>query len=112
MRLRIYLDTSVISACVDDRLPDRMRATIDFWGRLPEYEASISELAVAEVRAAKEADRRQQMENLIRPSRSWSSGRRAVGWPASTFGEASFHRQPSKTPSMWQSLSSRGGTSS
>ena len=42
MKPRIYLDTSVISAYVDDRLPERMRAT-------------------------KEADRRQQMEDLIRP---------------------------------------------
>lgn len=67
MKLRIYLDTSVISAYVDDRLPERMGATIDFWGRLPEYEVCISELAVAEVRATREADRRQQMEDLIRP---------------------------------------------
>lgn len=67
MKPRIYLDTSVISAYLDDRLPERMRATIDFWGRLPEYEVSISELDVAEVRATKEADRRQQMEDLIRP---------------------------------------------
>lgn len=67
MKQRIYLDTSVISAFVDDRLPERRRATIDFWARLPEYEVSISELAVAEVQATNEADRRQHMEDLIRP---------------------------------------------
>lgn len=67
MRPRIYLDTSVISAYVDDRLPERQRATIDFWDRLSDYEVSVSELAVAEVRATKEADRRQKMEDLIRP---------------------------------------------
>lgn len=66
MKPRIYLDTSVISAYVDDRLPERRRATIDFWARLPEYEVSISELAVAEGRATDAADRRQQMEDLIR----------------------------------------------
>lgn len=67
MKPRIYLDTSVISAYVDDRLPERRRATIDFWERLPEYEVAISELTLAEVRDTEEADRRQQMEDLIRP---------------------------------------------
>jgi hypothetical protein len=31
MRVRLYLDTSVVSARVDDRLPERKRATVDFW---------------------------------------------------------------------------------
>ncbi len=60
MKLRIYLDTSVISAYVDDRLPERKRATIDFWERLQEYEVAISELTVAEVQDTEEADRRQK----------------------------------------------------
>jgi predicted nucleic acid-binding protein len=44
MRLRLYLDTSVISAHVDERLPERRRATLEFWERLAGYEVSISEL--------------------------------------------------------------------
>ncbi len=67
MKPRIYLDTSVISAYVDDRLPERRRATIDFWDRLPEYEVAISELTLADVRDTEEADRRQKMEDLIQP---------------------------------------------
>ena len=41
MSIRIYLDTSVVSARVDDRLPERRRATVDFWERLAEYEVAI-----------------------------------------------------------------------
>lgn len=64
---------------MDDRLPERRRATIDFWARLPEYEVSISELAVAEVRATDAADRRQQMEDLIRPFEVLSVGQESRG---------------------------------
>ena len=69
MKLRIYLDTSVISAYVDHRLPERMQATVDFWGRLREYEVCISELTVAEIQATEEPGLRARMENLIRPFR-------------------------------------------
>jgi hypothetical protein len=44
MSIRIYLDTSVVSARMDDRLPERRRATVEFWERLAEYEDAISEL--------------------------------------------------------------------
>ncbi len=64
---KVYLDTSVISAYVDDRLPERRRETVDFWERLPEYEVSVSELTVAEVCATGEPDVRLQMESLTRP---------------------------------------------
>jgi len=67
MAVRLYLDTSVVSAYVDDRLPERQRATIDFWERLPEYEVAISELTVAEIRATGDVDSRSRMEELIRP---------------------------------------------
>lgn len=44
MKLRIYLDTSVISAYFDDRAPDRMVETKAFWLKLSEFEVSISSL--------------------------------------------------------------------
>ncbi len=67
MRMRIYLDTSVVSARVDDRLPERRRATVDFWSRLAEYEVAISELTLAEIRATADTALRQEMEELVRP---------------------------------------------
>ncbi len=67
MRMRIYLDTSVVSARVDDRLPERRRATVDFWSRLAEYEVAISELTLAEIRATADTVLRREMEELVRP---------------------------------------------
>jgi predicted nucleic acid-binding protein len=67
MRLRLYLDTSVISAYVDDRMPERRRATVEFWNRLPEFDVSVSELIVTEVRAVRDMGSRQQMAELIAP---------------------------------------------
>ena len=66
MRVRLYLDTSVVSARVDDRLPERKRATVDFWGRLAEYEVAISELTLTEIQATADPALRQEMEALVR----------------------------------------------
>lgn len=67
MRMRLYLDTSVVSARVDDRLPERRRATVDFWSRLAEYDVAISELTLAEIRATADTALRREMEELVRP---------------------------------------------
>ena len=67
MRLRLYLDTSVVGAYMDDRLPERRQATLDFWARLGEYDVSVSELTVAELRATGQGNVRQQMAELIKP---------------------------------------------
>lgn len=65
MRLRLYLDTSVISAYVDERLPERQRATLEFWERLGGYDVAISELTLTEARATADAALRQRMVNLV-----------------------------------------------
>ena len=49
-----FSDTPVIRVYVDDHLPERRRATIVFWDRLPEQEVFISELTVADARAPSE----------------------------------------------------------
>lgn len=67
MKLRVYLDTSVVSACVDDRSPERKQATVEFWGRLGDYEVTISELTVTEIQASGDPPVREQMARLIRP---------------------------------------------
>lgn len=66
MKLRIYLDTSVVSAYVDDRLPERKQATVEFWNRLGDYEVTISELTVTEIQATESPPIRAQMTELIR----------------------------------------------
>jgi predicted nucleic acid-binding protein len=37
-RLRVYLDTSVFSAYIDERTPERRQLTVEFWLRLPGIE--------------------------------------------------------------------------
>jgi predicted nucleic acid-binding protein len=65
VRLRLYLDTSVISAYVDQRLPERQRATLEFWERLGGYDVAISELTLTEARATGDAALRERMVNLV-----------------------------------------------
>lgn len=65
MRLRIYLDTSVVSAYVDERLPERRQATLEFWNRLRDYEVAISELTVLEIHATGDARFRAEMMRLV-----------------------------------------------
>jgi predicted nucleic acid-binding protein len=79
MRLRLYLDTSVISAYVDDRMPERRRATVDFWSRLPDFDVSVSELSLTEIRATGDVFPRRQMEQLIAPFEVLRVGDEAQG---------------------------------
>ena len=65
MKLRVYLDTSVISAYFDDRAPDRMAETRTFWLRLSEFEVSTSALVREEIERTLDPGRREQMLRLI-----------------------------------------------
>ncbi|MFQ5897862.1 MAG: PIN domain-containing protein [Candidatus Methylomirabilia bacterium] len=67
MKLGIYLDTSVVSAYVDDRLSERKQATVEFWGRLRDYEVAISELTLTEIQATGAPEVREQMTRLVHP---------------------------------------------
>lgn len=67
MKLRIYLDTSVVSACIDDRLPERKQTTVEFWNRLSEYDVAVSELTITEIQATADSRLGEQMAGLIRP---------------------------------------------
>ena len=58
MKLRVYLDTSVISAYFDDRAPDRMAETRAFWSKLPQFEVSTSALVREEIERTPDARRR------------------------------------------------------
>ncbi|MGH7320359.1 MAG: PIN domain-containing protein [Candidatus Rokuibacteriota bacterium] len=67
MRLRLYLDTSVVSAYLDERTPERRQATVEFWGRVADYDVAISALTVAEIEATGSPALRAQMLDLVRP---------------------------------------------
>jgi predicted nucleic acid-binding protein len=66
MELRVYLDTSVFSAHSDERAPERMQETREFWSRLGDYEVSTSDLARDEIEQTADSDRREQILGLLR----------------------------------------------
>jgi predicted nucleic acid-binding protein len=51
--MRLYLDTSVFSAYYDERSPERMELTSEFWTRLSEHERLCSELTIEELNRAR-----------------------------------------------------------
>ena len=62
----VYLDTSVISAYFDQRTPDRMMATRDFWTRALSSELLISEIVLQELRQTPQESRRLEMLHWVR----------------------------------------------
>lgn len=65
MALKIYLDTSVVSAYFDERYPERQKDTIAFWKLSDEHEFSISELTRSEIQNTRDEIRKSQMLNHI-----------------------------------------------
>ena len=65
MKLRIYLDTSVFSAYGDERTPERMLETREFWSRVSDFEGSTSTLVRAEIERTPDVRRRAKMLELV-----------------------------------------------
>ena len=62
---KLYLDTSVLSALVDARTPERQALTRQFWiERLPEFSGFISTVVLAEIADTPQQTQRQEMEKL------------------------------------------------
>ena len=61
--MRIYLDTSVLSAYVDVRTPERLKATREFWPLLAAHTPIVSSLTMDEVEQA-ETDLAERMRAL------------------------------------------------
>jgi predicted nucleic acid-binding protein len=66
-KLKIYLDTSVISHLQADDAPEKMAKTLEFWKYLinGEYDAYISELVIAEFNNCSEP-KKSKLEGLLR----------------------------------------------
>src|SRR3990167_5258552 len=63
---RVYLDTTVPSAYLDARSPDRQRLTAHFWNfRLPEFVPMISTIVLSEIRDTPDIDKRGKIEKLV-----------------------------------------------
>lgn len=52
MKTKLYLDTTIISALFDERTPERMFLTKQFWEHISEYDVYISELVLDEIKRA------------------------------------------------------------
>ena len=52
MKTSIYLDTTVISALFDERTPERLVHTKQFWVTIDEYNVFISDLVTDEIKGA------------------------------------------------------------
>ena len=66
-KLRIYLDTSVVSAYLDTRDPGRQELTLQFWRELPAYDPHICPIVIDEVSATHDPVLRDRMLDLIAP---------------------------------------------
>src|SRR5512137_1369061 len=64
-KLRVYLDTSVISALFDDRNPDRKKTTEDFFQAAARFELVISETTVKEIMKAQNDEARDRMTKAV-----------------------------------------------
>ena len=72
--MRLYLDTSVLSALFDDRSPERRRLTEEFFSLGGGHELFISELTLAEMELTPDETLRSRMQEKAR-SLSVLSGR-------------------------------------
>lgn len=64
---RIYLDTSVISALSDIRIPERQKQTKEFFKKsLPDYEVFVSDIVINELYATQNKDLQEAFFNTIR----------------------------------------------
>jgi hypothetical protein len=65
MKLKLYLDTSVFSAYLDERAPDRQAQTVEFWERKLAFDVCTSKLAREELAQTPNADRRRRLLGLL-----------------------------------------------
>jgi hypothetical protein len=66
MRLHVYLDTSVLSAYYDERVPSRRLQTEEFWRRRDEFLLSTSSVAEAELIQTPDQQLREMLLALLR----------------------------------------------
>lgn len=64
-KMRVYLDTSVISALFDERNPERKSLTEAFFGEIENFEAFISEITVVEIERTPNTELRSKMKDAI-----------------------------------------------
>ncbi len=62
-KLRVYLDTSVISALFDEKNPERQYLTKKFFERIESFEVHVSEVVLAEIEDTKDLQLKDNLRN-------------------------------------------------
>lgn len=65
-KLRVCLDTSVISALFDERNPERKSLTETFFREIANFESFISEITVAEIERTPDIGLRNKMKDAVK----------------------------------------------
>nr|MDO8117373.1 PIN domain-containing protein [Candidatus Sigynarchaeota archaeon] len=65
-KIKIYLDTSVISAKFDDRNPDRKEHTENFFVIIDQYDPYISRITIAEIENTPDATLKSKMQECVK----------------------------------------------
>jgi len=88
--MKLYLDTSVFSAYYDERTPERMHMTRDFWLILQQHEKLCSQLVIEELGQA-HANLREKLLALTQnfTALSLTDGRSRV-WQCGYLGQLEF----------------------
>jgi len=66
-RLKIYLDTSVISALFDEKNPERKTLTELFFSEIKNYDVYVSSITIAEVNNTPDEELKQKMKKKLEP---------------------------------------------
>ena len=64
-KLRVYLDTSVISVLFDESNPERKLLTESFFKEIGNFEISISEITVAEIERTPDPELMSKMKEVV-----------------------------------------------
>ena len=64
-KMRVYLDTSVISALFDERNPERKTLTEAFFKEIGNLESFISEITIAEIERTPDVGLRRKMKETV-----------------------------------------------
>lgn len=72
-KLKLYFDTSVPNAYLDDKNPIRQEVTKDFWERLDHYKVFVSDIVVEEIEATGDENKKTKLLDLIKGFKKLSS---------------------------------------
>jgi predicted nucleic acid-binding protein len=64
-KMRVYLDTSIISALFDERNPERKSLTEAFFKEIGNFEPFISEITVAEIERTPDMELQSKMKDAV-----------------------------------------------